>query len=81
MTETPATTARWNPDDMASRPLSAWQFYREGVIVPITEDEARHQFDDWGYRSDGRGAAMFMLDQLWNEIDQLRVKLQEKANA
>lgn len=67
-----AMTERWDPDNVASRPLSAWQYYRNGVIVPITEDEARHNFDRWRIRSCDRGAATFMLDQLWNEIDQLR---------
>jgi hypothetical protein len=50
----------------------AWVFYRDGSIVNITEDEARHQFDHWGILSDDRGAATLLIEQMWTEIDRLR---------
>jgi hypothetical protein len=59
-------------------PVPEWRFYRKGKIVPITEEEARHTFDHWGIRSDDRGAALLMIEQLWQEIDRLRA-LGEKA--
>lgn len=74
-------TTAWNPNDIRTRPAGCWQYYRGGVIVPITEDEARHNFDGWKVHSDDRGAATFMLKQLWNEIDQLRDSLTEAEAA
>jgi hypothetical protein len=50
----------------------AWRWYRDGVIVPITEEHARHVFDRWQVLSDDRGGAMLMIKQLWAEIDRLR---------
>lgn len=50
----------------------AWEFYRNGKIVTITEDEARHQFDVWSVMSDDRGMALLLFEQLWAEIDRLR---------
>ena len=50
-----------------------WRWYRDGVIVPVTEQHARHVFDRWQYLSDDRGAACLMIEQLWAEIDRLRV--------
>ncbi len=55
-----------------------WRFYREGVIVPITEEEARHTFDRWQVLSDDRGAALLMIEQLWEEIDRLRINGEER---
>lgn len=49
-----------------------WKFYRNGKIVPITEEEARRTFDGWSTLSDDRGAATLMIEQLWQEIDRLR---------
>lgn len=67
------TTEAWDANDIAgARPAGQWQYYREGVIVPIPEEEARKQFERWKILSDGRGMATFMLDQLWDEIDKLR---------
>lgn len=76
-------STRWNPNDIQSRPIGCWQYYRAGVIVPITEHDARHNFDGWSMLSCDRGAAGLMIKQLWNEIDQLRaeVKRLETASA
>lgn len=69
------TRETWGSDIISDRPMGQWQDYRAGVIVPITEDEARHQFDQWRVLSDDRGAAILMVEQLWNEIDQLRSEI------
>lgn len=55
--------------------LAEWRFYRHGKIVPIPEKEARDQFRSWEDRSDDRGMAMLMFEQLWTEIDRLRAAL------
>lgn len=56
-----------------------WRYYRNGVIVPITEEEARHTFDRWKVLSDDRGAATLMIEQLWTEIDRLRADKESLA--
>jgi hypothetical protein len=55
--------------------MTEWRFYRNGIIVPITEDEARHMFDRWSILSDENGAALTLIEQMWCEIDQLRAEL------
>jgi len=55
-------------------PEPTWQYYRRGVIANITEEEARHAFDGWQYRSDERGMALFLIEQMWREIDRLRAE-------
>ncbi len=74
------TAEAWDPNDIGARPAGSWQYYRAGKIVPITEEEARRNFDCWHFLSDDRGAATFMIEQLWNEIDQLRALCRTPVN-
>lgn len=72
-------TAKWLREcaaqayqEMIEGKMPHWKFYRNGKIVPISEEEARHTFDRWNTLSDDRGAALLMIEQLWAEIDRLR---------
>lgn len=67
----------WCDNIPNKRPMSEWAYYRQGVINTITENEARKIFDNWKVLSCDRGAATLMIDQLWNEIDQLRAQLNQ----
>jgi len=59
---------------VTSKPdTTVWRFYRDGVITPITEEEARRTFDAWNILSDDRGAALLLIEQMWAEIDRLRM--------
>ena len=66
------TNEPWVNDIPSGRPTGEWAFYRNGVIQLIPESEARVTFANWGLYSDERGAATFLLNQMWNEIDRLR---------
>jgi hypothetical protein len=59
------------------RDEAAWRWYKDGVIVEVSEQHARHVFDRWKFLSDDRGSATLMLDQLWAEIDRLRAALSQ----
>lgn len=58
--------------------MTEWNFYRDGAIVRITENAARHELDAWRLRSCDRGMSMLLHDQMWSEIDRLRATLAER---
>ena len=55
----------------------AWMFYHDGVYSPAEESELRAFSERLGLFSDSNGIASVVMEQMWVEIDRLRLRVKE----
>lgn len=56
-----------------------WMFYHNGVYGPATEQELRGFMHRMRFHSGPAGIASVVMEQMWDEIDELRLRLQRRG--